>query len=185
MEYGRRESRMHTYFYIVTAWRPCFLPVMWHALLKELEGDLFEKNVSPGWSYNDLIHMWLLWLNLASHENLNHAAHRRLFYSFEAWNQWAIQQARCKSVETNANILRAVDDKRLQCHWLGDGIPPIGRYHMEMYTALIQQIKEQKLSPGELKSLEGSARKMNDFLSRARLLTEEQVQRGRHPKSNK
>lgn len=56
---------------------------------------------------------------------------------------------------------------------------------MGMYTALIQQIKEQKLSPGELKSLEGSARKMNDFLSRAGLLTEEQVQRGRHPKSNK
>ena len=56
---------------------------------------------------------------------------------------------------------------------------------MGMYTALIQQIKEQKLSPSRLKSLEGPAGKMNDFLSKARVLTEQEVQRRKQLKSSK
>ena len=59
------------------------------------------------------------------------------------------------------------------------------RNHMGMYTALIQQIKEQKLSPSKLKSLEGPAGKMNDFLSKARVLTEQEVQRRKQLKSSK
>ena len=48
-----------------------------------------------------------------------------------------------------------------------------------------QQIKEQKLSPSKLKSLEGPAGKMNDFLSKARVLTEQEVQRRKQLKSSK
>jgi len=50
------------------------------------------------------------------------------------------------------------------------------RIQMAMYTALIEQIKEQKVDPEDLKALEGDSGKMRDFLSHARRLTESEVQ---------
>ena len=57
-----------------------------------------------------------------------------------------------------------------------------GRNQMGMYTALIEQIKEQKINPEDLKALEGDSGKMKDFLSHARRLTETEVQRRKQSK---